>query len=869
MKAVIFLLAGTCLTGPPFLFAQQSRLQQAADLFQKGQYEEARARYEKLAGQSNFAVQANLGLARVLQETGEYARAEQACRKALALAPNHPDALSRLGELLWLTGHYDEARQQFRRALQADPNHLAARLNLGRMQWEWGEKDAARRTLQFFISYYYSHPEMGPRELALVAEACIYLDRVRDANNLFREATQKDPSLWQAFVPWGELFLSKYNVADARGVFEDALKANPNCAAAHLGLARSWKFDSIEQARSAARAALRINPNLVPAHDFLAELEIATGDYEAALKKLKPALRVNPNSLSSRAWRAVAYFGLKDRKKFAEEEAALLALNPKYSKLYAELAAMLSRRYLFQESVEYYRKALALDPEDWSARAGLGTSLSRLGLEEEARQELEQAFERDPYNKYVYNLLTLFDDFDQYETHQFQNFTIRIHKRDDPVLAPYVKRLVRESFLQLVGRYNMKDAVPVKLEIFPEHDDFAVRCFGIPGAQQFLGICFGNVVAMDSPRARAKGDFVWGETLWHELVHVTHLHLTRNRIPRWLAEGIAVYETSRARPYWSMNLDLPFVQAFRHDKLLHLRDLDAGFNRPTSPGQVTLSYFQASKVVEFLVERYGLSKLIEAFDAFKRDMETPEVFEAVYNEDLDALNDAFEDFIRNAYRMEEVDYTFDPRALARLANEPARLQEKLADHPNNPFFNYQLGAYYKSKGEFAQAIPYLTRAKELFPRYVGLENPYKALAEIYERQGDKGRAIAELRALTERNGKDLEALNALARLALETNDYDAAGEALQKLIYIIPFEPSVHKRLASVYLAQQRYQAAIDELKILIATEPQDLAGAHCDLADAYLRAGRKAEAKKEALAALEIAPNYERAQEILLASLE
>ena len=43
------------------------------------------------------------------------------------------------------------------------------------------------------------------------------------------------------------------------------------------------------------------------------------------------------------------------------------------------------------------------------------------------------------------------------------------------------------------------------------------------------------------------------------------------------------------------------------------------------------------------------------------------------------------------------------------------------------------------------------------------------------------------------------------------------------------------------------------------------IAAAHCDLGESYLLAGRLAEAKKHALAALEIAPSFERAQDLLL----
>jgi Tfp pilus assembly protein PilF len=44
-----------------------------------------------------------------------------------------------------------------------------------------------------------------------------------------------------------------------------------------------------------------------------------------------------------------------------------------------------------------------------------------------------------------------------------------------------------------------------------------------------------------------------------------------------------------------------------------------------------------------------------------------------------------------------------------------------------------------------------------------------------------------------------------------------------------------------------------------------DRAGAHADLAEGQFEAGNKDEARKQALAALEIAPTYSRAQDLLL----
>ena len=61
----------------------------------------------------------------------------------------------------------------------------------------------------------------------------------------------------------------------------------------------------------------------------------------------------------------------------------------------------------------------------------------------------------------------------------------------------------------------------------------------------------------------------------------------------------------------------------------------------------------------------------------------------------------------------------------------------------------------------------------------------------------------------------------------------------------------------------------IREFTAALALGPTDRAAAHCDLGESLLAKGRKADAKREALAALEIAPSFERAQELLLKSIQ
>ena len=128
-------------------------------------------------------------------------------------------------------------------------------------------------------------------------------------------------------------------------------------------------------------------------------------------------------------------------------------------------------------------------------------------------------------------------------------------------MREYVPALAKEALASLSKRWDFMPKGPILIEMFPRHDDFAVRTVGLPGMIGALGACFGRVVTLDSPKARPPGDFNWGATLWHEIAHVITLQLSNQRIPRWLTEGISVFEEKRARPEWGREMEVPFARA--------------------------------------------------------------------------------------------------------------------------------------------------------------------------------------------------------------------------------------------------------------------------------------------------------------------
>jgi Tfp pilus assembly protein PilF len=93
--------------------------------------------------------------------------------------------------------------------------------------------------------------------------------------------------------------------------------------------------------------------------------------------------------------------------------------------------------------------------------------------------------------------------------------------------------------------------------------------------------------------------------------------------------------------------------------------------------------------------------------------------------------------------------------------------------------------------------------------------------------------------------------------------------ATGRVVSLDPFDADAHSAWGRLALKTQDADTAVREFRAALAAGAPDKAAAHCDLGESYLLARRPADAKKEALAALEIAPSYERAQELLLNAIE
>src|SRR4029453_14705770 len=255
--------------------------------------------------------------------------------------------------------------------------------------------------------------------------------------------------------------------------------------------------------------------------------------------------------------------------------ARVLAINPKFGEVYRVAGALTARQYRFDEAVALTRRAIELSPDNIRAQSDLGLHLMRTGEEADARRILDRTFKAFPFDQVTLNLLTLLDKLEKFEVVQSGDLIFKFDPNEAKVLREYAIPLAHEALKKLSAQYQFTPKGPILIEVFPVHDDFAVRNLGLPGLVGALGACFGRVVSMDSPRAKPPGTFSWEATLWHVLEHLVTLEFSNQRIPRWLTEGISVYEEGREKPSWASEMEVSFSLALERGQVLKLRDLNS------------------------------------------------------------------------------------------------------------------------------------------------------------------------------------------------------------------------------------------------------------------------------------------------------
>ncbi len=379
-----------------------------------------------------------------------------------------------------------------------------------------------------------------------------------------------------------------------------------------------------------------------------------------------------------------------------------------------------------------------------------------------------------------------------------------------------------------------------------------------------LGACFGRVVTLDSPKARPPGSFQWEATLWHELAHVITIQASNQRVPRWLTEGISEYEQKLARPEWARQMDLEFASLMNDGKVIKLRDLNGAF---TDPRKIGMAYFQGSVVVDYLAATYGQGGLNKLLRAYGQGLDTDAALKSALNTDFDQMQSGFDQALERRFgSVRRALAGADEEALTKKSLD--ELSAEAAAQPGSYWVQMALGRAKRKAGDTDAAARAFEAAARLVPVAPG---PHNQLAQMAVEKKDRDRSIAELQALIAGDFDTVDAARALASQMRQAGVTDPARvrQVNERIVAIDPYDGEAHTILGRLAMDRNEAERATREFKVAHALNPIDRAVAHTDLAQSYFKWGKTADAKKQTLAALEIAPTYAPAQELLLKLVE
>ena len=189
----------------------------------------------------------------------------------------------------------------------------------------------------------------------------------------------------------------------------------------------------------------------------------------------------------------------------------------------------------------------------------------------------------------------MLDKIDTFEVVTSGDFIFKFAKAEAAVLKTYALPLAEEAYKTFSARYGFKPSGPILVEVFPVHDDFAVRTLGLPGlvgrARRVLRPrrVDGFAAGAAARRVQLAGDALARD---RARLHAAALEVPRAALADRRHLGLRGTPAAAA---WGRELTLEYAHQLAQGKTFGVKGLPEAFKRPES---LALAYFEASLVVE-------------------------------------------------------------------------------------------------------------------------------------------------------------------------------------------------------------------------------------------------------------------------------
>lgn len=179
---------------------------------------------------------------------------------------------------------------------------------------------------------------------------------------------------------------------------------------------------------------------------------------------------------------------------------------------------------------------------------------------------------------------------------------------------------------------------PIKIFIYGTQEDL-ISALSLSAQEWTGGVAYTDYgVVVIGIRA---DNLDWGlRAMTHEMTHLVIHQATDNPygdLPRWLDEGLAVYNEDPER------LDEQFQETFNeavtNNSLMTLQTLSSTF--PADPLAANLAYGESGAVVGFIIHNYGSDAMKDLLEIFSEGSLYDDALEQALGEDTQSLDNAF------------------------------------------------------------------------------------------------------------------------------------------------------------------------------------------------------------------------------------
>ena len=299
-------------------------------------------------------------------------------------------------------------------------------------------------------------------------------------------------------------------------------------------------------------------------------------------------------------------------------------------------------------------------------------------------------------------------------------------------------------------------------------------------------------------------------------------------------------------------------------ELTPIERLSMAFLVPKSAAHIQFAYYQSSLVVEYLVDNYGE----ECISKILKDLGNG-IFINIAIENhasrLDQLQSAFTEYVTAKAKAFAADADLTkPNPLEVNPIDKNSIVDWLESNPNNIWALNTTSVNLIEEKKYLEAIPLLEKSIKLYPRQRGGNSPYGMLSMAHRELGQSDDELLVLEKWAAIEDSATKLYERLMEIYADRKDWSSVERSAKRFFSANPLSPVSHRFMALKSQEMGDKRASIQPLKRLLLLNPPDPVDLHFRLASA-LAENAPEEAKRHVLQALEDAPRFRAAQNLLV----